>query len=202
MTYTKPTFINSNLIAMRIPVLLYCAIAFAFTSCSSPKTTAQFYQTHKKQPGVVNFKLPGWAIWLGGGIAYNSIKKEETKVALRYARKIGKLRLLASEKGTALPEAELNAFVSHIKDNGYEDLLQVDSPGSSVRIMARDKKDKIKNLLLLIRDEDGFVFMDMKSRIKYSDISDLINYFIKMGEKEKEQEEGQKKKAALLIPRV
>jgi hypothetical protein len=67
--------------------------------------------------------------------------------------------------------------------------------------MARDHKDKIKNLLLLVRDEDGFVFLDMKSRIKYSEISDLINYFIQMGEK-KEKEEEAKEEAPPSIPRV
>jgi hypothetical protein len=193
---------TTNLIAMRLPILIFCAAVFAFTSCSSPKTTAQFYQTHKKQPGVVNFKLPGWVMWLGGGIVYNSVKDEETKVALRYARKIGKFRMLASEKGAALPESEIKAFVKNIQDNGYEDLLQVDSEGSSVRIMARDNRNKIKNLLLLVRDEDGFVFMDMKSRIKYSEISDFINYFIKMGEQKGEQEEAEQPKPAPAIPRV
>lgn len=186
---------------MRIPILFFFAVAISFTSCSSPKTTAQFYQTYKKQPGVVNFKLPGWVMWLGGGIAYNSIKNEQTKVAVRYARKIGKFRMMASEKGASIPESELNSFVNHIKSNGYEDLLQIDSPDASVHIMARDHKDKIKNLLLLVRDEDGFVFLDMKSRIKYSEISDLINYFIQMGEK-KEKEEEAKEKAPLSIPRV
>lgn len=141
-------------------------------------------------------------MWLGGGIAYNSLKDKETKVALRYARKIGKLRLLASEKGASLPQSEVNAFVDQIKSNGYEDLIQIDSPGSSVRIMTRDHKDKIKNLLLLIRDEDGFVFMDMKSRIKYSEISDLINYFIQMGENDKKEEDEEEEKAAPSTPRV
>ncbi|NRA50719.1 MAG: DUF4252 domain-containing protein [Phaeodactylibacter sp.] len=190
---------------MRFPILLFCVFAFALTSCSSPKTSAQFYQTHKKQPGVVNFKLPGWVMWLGGGIVYNSLKDEEAKVALKYARKIGKLRMLASENGSSLPESELKSFVSHIQKSGYEDLIQVDTPDSSVRIMARDRKDKIKNLMLLVRDEEGFVFMDMKSRIKYSEISDLINYFIQMGEKEEEQEDGtpkEEKKGIPMIPRV
>lgn len=188
---------------MRSLLFLFCTAAFGLTSCSSPKTTAQFYQTHKKQPGVVNFKLPGWVMWLGGGIVYNSVKDEDTKVALRYARKIGKFRMLASEKGASLPESELNAFVNHIKDNGYEDLLQLDSPEASVHIMARDRKNKIKNLLLVVRDEDGFVFMDMKSRIKYAEISDLINYFIQMGKKkEKEEKAQQKEEAKPSIPRV
>lgn len=183
--------------------MLFCCLSIlAFTSCSSPKTTAQFYQTYKSQPGVTNFKLPGWVVWLGGGIAYNSVNNEETKTALRFARKVGKIRLMASENGTFLPESELQAFVDNIKDNGYEELIQVESKGSSVNIMARDRRNKIKNLLLLVRDEDGFVFMDLKTRIRYDEIADLINYMINMGDDEKAEDTEPAEAAAPAVPRA
>ncbi len=183
--------------------MLFCCLSIlAFASCSSPKTTAQFYQAYKSQPGVTNFKIPGWVVWLGGGIAYNSVNNEETKTVLRFARKVGKMRLMASENGTFLPESELKTFVSNIQANGYEPLIQVESQGSTVNIMARDRRDKVKNLLLLVRDEDGFVFMDLKTRIKYDEIADLINYFIKLGDDEEPQPEAPKEENTPAIPRA
>lgn len=183
--------------------MLFCCLSIlAFTSCSSPKTTAQFYQTYKSRPGVTNFKLPGWVVWLGGGIAYNSINNESTKTALRFARKVGKMRLMASENGTFLPESELQAFIENIKGNGYEELIQVESKGSSVNIMVRDRRDKIKNLLLLVRDEDGFVFMDLKTRIRYDEVADLINYMINMGDDEKAEDTKPTQEAAPAVPRA
>ncbi len=170
------------------PTLLFCSALLLLASCSSPKTTAQFYQAHKKRPGVTNFQLPGWAVWLTGGIVYNSTKNEETKAALRIARKVGKLRLMASEGARPIPTEQINQFMGNIKQNGYEDLLQVKDGSSTVNILARDRRNKIRNLLLLVSDEDGFVFIDLKSRIKYDEISDLINFFLNR-DKAEEQEE-------------
>lgn len=74
-------------------------------------------------------------MWLGGGIVYNSVKDEEIKVVLCYVCKIGKFCMLVFEKGVVLLEFEFKVFVRNIQDNGYEDLLQVDSEGFFVWIM-------------------------------------------------------------------
>jgi len=163
-------------------------LSLLLTSCGAPKTTAQFYQTHKSRPGVTNFKLPGWLVWLGGGITYNSIKDEDTKAALRVARKVGKMRLMASENTGVIPQAEVEAFLGDIKQTGYDDLIYVKHESSIVNVMVRDNKSKIRNVLLMVHDQDGFVFLDLKTRIKYDEISDLINYFLKKEDEEKEKE--------------
>jgi hypothetical protein len=177
---------------MRLLSIFIILLSLALTSCGTPKTTAQFYQTHKSRPGVTNFKLPGWLVWLGGGITYNSIKDEDTKAALRIARKVGKMRLMASENTGAIPQAEVEAFLGNIKQNGYDDLVFVKHESSIVNVMVKDNKSKIRNVMLMVHDQDGFVFLDLKTRIKYDEISDLINYFLKQEKEEEEQEEQEK----------
>lgn len=177
---------------MRLLTFLILLVSLALTSCGTPKNTAQFYQTHKSRPGVTNFKLPGWLVWFGGGIAYNSVKDEDTKAALRIARKVGKMRLMASENTGVIPQAEVEAFLANIKQSGgYDDLMYVKHESSIVNVMVRDSKSKIRNVLLMVHDQDGFVFLDLKTRIKYDEISDLINYFLKKEHEEEEQEEAQ-----------
>jgi hypothetical protein len=174
--------------AVMKPISLFFSmlIAIALSSCGTPKNTAQFYQMHKNRPGVTNFKLPGWLVWLGGGIAYNSVRDEDTRAALRVARKVGKLRIMASENAAVIPAEEVRAFMSNIQQNGYEQLLSVrEGRSSTVNIMINDRRDKIRNMLILVNDEDGFVFLDLKTRLKYKEITELINYFL---EKEEEEE--------------
>jgi hypothetical protein len=164
---------------MKISGLVIVTIfALGLSSCSSPKTTAQFYHTHKVKEGVKNFKIPGWLMWLGGGIAKASVKDPDAKVALKLAKKVGKMRILVSEDANVIDNREIMSFIGHAEKRGYEPLIQVRDGETLVNIMARDKKDKLKNLLIMVSEEDSFVFLDMKSRIKYEEISDLINYFI------------------------
>ena len=176
-------------------ILFACLLSgFAFTSCSSPKTTAQFYQQYKHREGVTNFKMPGWLVWLGGGIAYNSVRDEEAKMFLRLARKVGKMRFMASEDDTAIAPDEINAFLANIRQNGYEDLLQVKDAESNFTILVRDKDQKLKNLVILGFDDGELFFFDLKSRLKYDDITDIVNHIIS-GERRKKKEEERLKEA-------
>ena len=60
---------------------------------------------------------------------------------------------------------------------------------STVHILSREKKEKLRNLVILVNDEEEFVFMDMKSRIKYEDLSELVNTILKSENMKKEQDE-------------
>ena len=60
--------------------------------------------------------------------------------------------------------------------------------------MGREKKDKLKNLLILVSSEDTFVMMSMKTKIKIKDLNSLINDLMKLEKvreklKKKEEEE-------------
>lgn len=162
---------------MRISIVLLAL--FSLFSCSSPKTTAQFYHTHKHKEGVSNFKMPGWLVWIGGGIAQGLVQDPEARAGLRLARKVKKLRFMATEDYNPITTAEVSDFVNNIRSAGYEDLLQVKEGGSTVHILSREKKEKLKNLVILVNDEEEFVFMDMKSRLKYEDLSELVNTILK-----------------------
>ena len=169
---------------------------FALSSCNSPKTTAQFYHAHKHKEGVTNFKVPGWLVWMGGGIAQGFVQDPDTKAALRLARKVKKLRFMATEDYNPITTAEVNEFVNHIRGNGFEDLIMVREGSSTVHILSREKKEKLRNLVILVNDEEEFVFMDMKSRLKYEDLSELVNTILKAENMKTEEEQKQEEQPA------
>jgi hypothetical protein len=172
-----------------LPFSMLLLFAVALSSCNSPKTTAQFYHTHKVHQGVTNFKLPGWLVWMGSGIAAPMVKNPEAKAALKLAKKTGTIRFLVSEEHSLVSNAEMNTFVTNIKRSGYEDLIQVREGKTVVNILARDKKDKLRNLLIMVKEEDSFVFMDMKTRIKYKDLAEMINSYLNMDKDDLKEEE-------------
>lgn len=184
-------------IIMRAFLLFSILAVLALSSCGSPKTSTQFYKAHKKGEGVTNFRLPGWVVWLGAGLAYNSVRDEDAKAALRLARKVGRLQLLAADEAGAIPAEAVNDFLRNSKVQGYEELLSVKSGKTVVNISARGRRDRIRNLLLLVNDEDGFVFLHLKSRVRTKDINQLIEQLMQLREKPEEEQEAEPE-----LPRV
>jgi hypothetical protein len=160
---------------MRLSNAFFILFGLLLASCSSPKTTAQFYHEHKHQEGVTNFKLPGWVVWLGGGLAYNSVRNEDARMFLKLARKVGKMRFLTSEDATAIASADIEQFLGNIRQNGYEDLLHVKDAQSNFTILVKDNKQRLKSLVILGYDDGDLVYFDLKSRLKYSDITTVVD---------------------------
>ncbi|MCO6493249.1 MAG: DUF4252 domain-containing protein [Phaeodactylibacter sp.] len=177
---------------MRFAILILVFFTLSWNPGSAQKPTTLFYHTHKHKEGVTNFKMPGWLIWLSGGIARGFAREPEAKAGLKLARKVKKLRFLVAEDGSPISSAEVNEFITDIHSSGFEDLLVVKEGSSTVHILSREKKEKLKNLVILVNDEEEFVYMDMKSRLKYEDLSELVNTILKAenmktGEEKEEQ---------------
>ena len=139
--------------------------------------------------------IPGWALFIGTGIAYDIVKEEETQLALRLGKKIKKLQFMYAEEAGRISSSEVRRFVKAARRDRYEDLILVRDGATTVNIMAVEKKNKLRHLLILVNDESDFVFLNMRSNIKMKDISRIINhYMVKKGWTEEEEAEEQKKK--------
>ena len=141
-------------------------------------------------------------MWFGSGIAYDIVKNEDIKVALKLARKVKKMRLMIAEDNNPIPVTDVSDFVSESRRSGFDDLLYVRDEGTTVNVMGRIKKDKFKELVFMVNENNEFVFFHMKSNIRMKDIQELINNFMtdfpindqtRKEQKEKEKKEKHKK---------
>ena len=162
----------------------------------------------KGKEGVRNLRVPGWFIYAASGLANEFVKDETAKTALQFGRKIGGTRFMIAEEANPIPAEDVKAFVQNIRMDGFEDLISVRDGETMVNIMVKDKREKLKNLLILVNEEDTFVFMSMKSRIKYEDLAELISKIISSEtqgsenqvEKEKKKKRKKKKKQEEVAP--
>ena len=182
---------------MKNLLLFVFALSMLLTSCASePNTAGGFYTKYKKKEGVQNIKLPGWLIWSGSGIAKSFVKDPDVKAGLKLAKKVKKLRFMMAEEYNPIPANEIKGFIANLRQNDFEDLIYVREGTTNVSIMVRlqDEKEKIKDLMILVNEEDQFVFISAKTKIKYQDIADLVTTLLKNrkgDETEKEQEQPQ-----------
>jgi hypothetical protein len=163
---------------MKLFWIIWVMIFWNAISASAQQPAKQFYQQHKQLPGVKNFKVPGWFMWLGTGILNESTQDRATKSLLKMGRKVQRMRLLVSEQNTAIPSASVQNFVAESYQNGYEDLIFVRDSTTTMSIMGRIKKDKFKNITILVNNEKDLLFFDLKSNIRVKDIQQLITLAI------------------------
>ena len=134
-----------------------------------------FYHTYKRHEDARKFSIPGWVFRLGSTIAQKHVDGEGEKEAIKMAKKIKKLRLLVMEDANPVSKDDLNRMLSRAKGKeGFEDLLVVSSEGTKINMLVRSKGETIKNLLILVSEEDQFVMVSLKSKLKISDLNKVL----------------------------
>lgn len=180
---------------MKNLLLVLFLFSFSISALSQNRSIKKFYHTHKKEDGMRNFVIPGFLIWFTTGIANEMVDNQEAKIFLKFAKKFKTMRFLVQEDDNTISREEYNHLVAGAKKGNYEELISVKEKGKTFHIMGRGKKDKLKNLLILVSSEDTFVMMSMKTKIKTKDLNRLINDLMeleKVREKLKKKEEDEK----------
>jgi hypothetical protein len=150
------------------------------TATFAQHSVAEFYHKFKKQEDVKNFKLPGWLIWIGTGLVYNSIRDEETRTWLRLARKMGKIRLMQTENSSSILREDLSSFVGSIKsNNAYSDLIYVRDEDSDLNIMVREgSTGRLKELLIVGSNDGETIMLSAKTRLRMKDLNGVLQHYL------------------------
>jgi hypothetical protein len=180
---------------MRNLLPLIFLFSFSIPAISQNSCIKKFYHEHKKEEGIRNFMIPGFLIWFSTGIANEIVDGEEAKTFLKFAKKFKTISLLVQNDHNSISKVDYNQLIFDAKKGNYEELISVKEKGKTFHIMGRGKKDKLKNLLILVSSEDTFLMMSMKTKIKIKDLNSLINDLMKLEkvrEKLKKKEEDER----------
>lgn len=165
---------------MKNLLLLLFILMLPFCTQAQNRSIKNFYHKYKRSENTTNFVLPGFLVWFGTGIANEITDDEEAKLFLKFAKKFKTMRLLVMEEGNVVTAEDYKKLVQGARSSNYEELISIKDKGQDIRIMGRGKKDKLKNLLVLVSSEDGFVMMNMKTKIKVKDLNRLVNELMKL----------------------
>lgn len=86
-------------------------------------------------------------------------------------RKIRSVEVLTVQGNTSKYDRQ----EAYFKNNNYEELASIINDGSRVRLMAKTNDNFIKNLYVLVKDDENMVYVSVKGKLKYADIETLIN---------------------------
>ena len=155
-------------------------LAIPFSGFCQNKSINKFYRQYKKGDEVKNFKVPGFLINLGGKIGKNHVDGEIEKMAMNLIKYVKGTRIMFSEDGAGnIPPKAVGQLSKDVKKHGFDDWIQVRSEETRVSIMAREKKGKIKNMMILVDAEDSFVMLSMKMKLKSEHLAKFIQEVIR-----------------------
>lgn len=137
----------------------------------------QFYRKYSHEKGVMNFKLPGWLMRFGGSIGRQAMENKEDRDALKkFMKKMKGMKMMVIEDENPIPQEAVKSLLNGVKTkSNFEDLIQVRSQGTYVNMMIQERGSKIRNLLMLVSEEDTFVLMSLKMKMKLEDLVEFIN---------------------------
>ena len=178
---------------MKNILLALCLLAIPFSGFSQKKSIKKFYKQYKKGKDTHNFVIPGFLIRFATGLARDVVETDEEYEMLKLVRSIRQARILVSEDFNPVQKSDFNDLIEGVKNVSYNDLISVRTEGAKVHIMANEDGEKIKGLLILVSEEDTFMMLHLKTKLKYKDLNRLIEIFrdeipIKLEEKEEKEE--------------
>jgi len=139
----------------------------SFQMQAQSKSVNGFYKKYKKEAKARNIKLNSFIIDIS-----RSFMDEEASNILK---KFSKVRLLVIEDSKIVNPTDLTQLMKSVKNEKFEDLINIRDGQSSVQILVRDSKKGITDLLLVVQDqeEDDFVLLSIQGLFKYEDLKDL-----------------------------
>ncbi|MCB9081384.1 MAG: DUF4252 domain-containing protein [Lewinellaceae bacterium] len=155
-----------------------CLFLLSSVALTAQSLSSRFYQEYKREEGVRNVKIPGWLLWVGGGLAYNSVKDERIREIIRLGKRVGTFRYLMDETGTQIPTQAYAALEQELLNNKFEDLILIRDGEEHVRVLIQERNGRLKQILLLLQGEDGVGMISMRSRIRIQDLNHLIGMFM------------------------
>lgn len=192
-------------------LILFFALCISCTAFGQ-RSVNKFYRQQKKSENARGLAIPGLAFKVGSKIFKNRTDGDDpvAQLSADLIKKIKGVKVLTVEDYSPADRQEINKFVESAKSqNGFEDMFTFKAAGTDIHFLMRDKDDVIQNLVMLISsEEDGLVMMNMKSKLKKSEVAELINMAVKQAkgedyeEEEEEEEPAPAKKPVAKTPRA
>jgi hypothetical protein len=155
----------------RISLIFLCVTSALFATLLQAQSPAlwAFYHNTPRSETTVKFTIPGFLPKIGALF----IQEENTR---QIVRKMGKTRFFIIENGAnTISDNETKRLIQRLHREGFQDYLTVKDKSDNIRFMVREKRSKIRGVVMLVKSDGNFVLMSAKCRLSIEQISQLIN---------------------------
>jgi Domain of unknown function (DUF4252) len=91
-------------------------------------------------------------------------------------KKLSELRIVTIEDNKGIATEDYKKFIEDVHNEGFEDLMVVRSDDTKVRFMIKERKDFIRNIVLLVDEKSGgdFVMLSLEGKFTMEDVNKLV----------------------------
>ena len=126
------------------------------------------YWKYKDYDGAISFTGPRWAIHAGSWFL-------EEKQDRKLVRKVRKVRVLVFEDQDApVTKRDLQRFSQKAGRRHLEPLLTVREGQTRVEIWAKERRNALKKIVVLVREPETFALVSLRGKLKMDDIGQLL----------------------------
>ena len=166
--------------ALFLKAICACLLTvFLLNGVSAQKSVNAIFRQYKHSGDEhIHFIVPGAIFKIGSLFGRDRAER-------RLIRSVHSMRILVIEGGSPVTSGEMQHMIRRAENAGVEPLIEVrDGSDTQFAIAAKEKRGKIRRLLVTFRDGDEFVLIRMKGRIRIEDVNQLIQKAGKKSEKQ------------------
>jgi hypothetical protein len=92
-------------------------------------------------------------------------------------RKISELRIVMIEGSKGVEEGDYKNFLEEVKAEGFEDLLVFRDNTDKIRIMIKERKNLIRNVVIMVDEKGGsgeFILLNLEGKFTMDDVNKLV----------------------------
>ena len=154
-----------------IPALLaVCSL----TACAGNTNPDEIFDSFRNEPQAECIQVPKILLKMGTTFAAVSADDNGERQALSMASKLSSVRVLDLDDCSRDVKARFADETDRLEEKGYETLVRVNDDGEKVRICLRRENDYITELLIVNRSDDDASMVQLKGKIKESEIGNLV----------------------------
>ncbi|MCM5661483.1 DUF4252 domain-containing protein [Galbibacter mesophilus] len=146
-------------------ILSLLAVAIIMVSCGASTPYDSFRKENKDD---IAFSLSA-----SNFLVNMFVDDEDLKELNEVVSGISKYRVLVGQEvSSSSLETQFNNFVSK---KGYESLMYVNSDGARVGLYYFERRGKIREILMKVKDDEDFVVLSAEGNIKIKDLDKLMS---------------------------
>lgn len=161
---------------MKKLITLCIALCTVATVFAQSKTVESFRAKYSEDRDAKSVSVSGSLFELVSKIAAYD-EDEEAQAMSRIASNIEQFRLLSIPLvKSGFSHEDVDKMRKDLKGEKYEELMTVKEGLNRVYFMTQGNDDQIKNMVVLIKEDDEFVVMDIDGTLEMKDISYLAKH--------------------------
>lgn len=157
--------------------LLILALCFtAFSASAQRKQLRQFTDEYGDATVSQSFGLNLFPFRMISWFIPNKALDGDARDLKWALKKVRKLRVYAIGDGDVTRESVNMLKEDLYRNSHFEPLAEISRKGANIEVLSQGKnEDRLDNLVLLIRHDDDFMMMHLRTKITISDLNRLVN---------------------------